>query len=992
MMGRLRARRGGKTVSSFGIRPVAVLLAYLVLHPDQTQSREDLINLLYEEGAVKDREAAFRNTLWMLRRILEPPDVPSHAVICSDRHSVRLQPGTTASDVADWRAARFRSASAYGSQEELALLLQCTELYRGEFMTGHNGPWIVAKRIEFAEDFRQTLERISEIYEEHGDPDKAIAVARRIVSVEPTFEPAHACIIRLSNPAQALRQYRLLEEILRRELNIEPSREIRLLAAQARHSKSATRKQLKSMLEDPSRAIPATSENRFPFVATRFFGRQTEIEEVESLLRNPSNRVISLVGPGGCGKTRLSIEIGRRVKKEVAFVPLADISRASLIPDLILRSLGKQPSPDSDWILKLQEIVSPLVLILDNLEHLLVEEDGPIVSEIITDMLQRCPNAQCLLTSRQSLGLRGERQVLVQPLPVPNSMGVSGTAIRPQPDLAELLTYPSVQMYLDRAQATVPYFQATERNATDIASLCQRLEGIPLAIELAAAWVRTLTPAEMLKQISNRYDLLRNKKQWAEERHQTLRATLDYSYVLLSEPQQDLMKHLSVFQGGCSLESIVAICDQEDLLDTLAELIDRSLLFTIENPEGTRYSMLETLREYAWEKMDPDEQAAVSQRHFATYLALAENFGGNPSHLDSKLTEADLEQGNLMAALEWSFREAKYGEALRLTVALSKYWDIRRQLVRAKEWLVRLLPLVEDTIDPIRAEALQALGHVHFQLGEYEKAEETMTLSLEAEVALGDDHGTAKASHLLGYTMMWRGKSDRARELMKQALELGERLGDHDAVADGHRTLAALELSQNKREAAFEHLQQYLSMKRQSEDNWGTIAALNNLAVACLSYEMMAEARQAVEECLHLQVRLGGQRRAATLLTASQVKMYYREFSDVRDLLFECLQNLTDTAEMIILGTCLVRWAQLEVEVGAHKRVPVFLGAAQAIFDANSKTPLLAGVFVNMEECRKQVAKHLTAAEMADLHAIGASASTEDILTLAGDRSNIPKT
>lgn len=462
----------------------------------------------------------------------------------------------------------------------------------------------------------------------------------------------------------------------------------------------------------PLRAEAGVAGN-LPPSFTRFFGRDAELAALAGLLapvgdadpqsgrgaradgpagpelstpnRQPSTRLVTLTGPGGTGKTRLALETARRLAEHysgaVWFVPLGDTEGTERLLDAALAALRLPRAAQLEPLDQLVEALGqqPSLLVLDNFEQLVA--GGAI---LVHELLVRMPSLQCLVTSRQRLDLAGEREFPVQPLPRPG--GAGGWA----PE--QLLAFESVQLFVDRAQAVKPDFQVTAANAAALAELCDRLEGIPLAVELAAARAQLLTPAQMRAQLSRRFDFLVSRRRDVPERHRTLRGALDWSYQLLSPELQRIFAHLSVFRGGWSLEAAEAVCLSDDPdrasssaidpLDLLAELRDGSLVLVDEAQEGFRFRMLETLREYAAEKMAPEESQAVRRRHVAYYMTLAE--AGNEALRGPQqaawLERLDLELPNLRAALTATVEPGAGPDpesALRLAGALWRFWSTR---------------------------------------------------------------------------------------------------------------------------------------------------------------------------------------------------------------------------------------------------------------------------------------------------------------------------
>jgi predicted ATPase len=429
--------------------------------------------------------------------------------------------------------------------------------------------------------------------------------------------------------------------------------------------------------------LAAGVSNRLPAQFTRFFGRNSEIEQLRRLLTQESVRLLTLTGPGGSGKTRLAIEATRSLlsqwREAVWFVPLADISDSSFIFTAIRDTLKLPIAPNISPQEQIIEALSnqPALLLLDNFEQL-VEEGAAQVQEL----LERLPSLTVLITSRQVLNLPGEREFPVLPLPVPDE------ELPP----AKIKEYSSTALFIDRAQAARVDFRVDERNAAAVAAVCRRLDGIPLAIELAAARSLVLSPAQMLEKLKDRLDLLSTRQRGIPERHRTLRAAIEWSYGLLSPELQCFFTSLSVFRGGWTIEAAEAVCEEPEALDFLTRLRECSLIVTEEKPSEIRFRMLETLREYALSQLGNDERTAMERRYAIHFMAMAED---SEPHLRGPeqamwLERLDSEQDNFRAVLAWAVEHDATG-ALRLAAALAPFWETRGHYSEGRNWLERAL-------------------------------------------------------------------------------------------------------------------------------------------------------------------------------------------------------------------------------------------------------------------------------------------------------------
>src|SRR6202049_658852 len=451
-----------------------------------------------------------------------------------------------------------------------------------------------------------------------------------------------------------------------------------------------------------------TRPTNLPVPRTGFVGREKEVAAAKELLLRQDVRLVTVTGPGGIGKTRLAVQVANGLVEHFPggthFVSLSSISDPSLIASVIVQTLGIREAGGQSPLEILKEnlqssLRAPMLLLLDNFEHLV--QAAPTVAEL----LAMGPNLKILVTSRAALHLYGEHEFSVPPLAVP----VSGS----MPPLEVLSEYPAVALFVHRAVAAKPDFELNRQNASAVIEICSRLDGLPLAIELAAARVKVLSPSSMRTRLASRLQLLTGGARDLPERQQTLRATIDWSYDLLSAAEQKLFRRLSVFVGGCNLEGAEAVCDTKgdldlDLLDGMASMVDKSLMQQVEQANGeSRFVMLETIREYAREKLEASLEGPLTKRAHAAYcLVLAEEEATEQSAADGAewLERFALEHDNFGAALEWLTETGDADWGLRLGTALFRFWETREYFAEGRDRLGKLLKL-EGAAAPTKARA-----------------------------------------------------------------------------------------------------------------------------------------------------------------------------------------------------------------------------------------------------------------------------------------------
>jgi len=518
-----------------------------------------------------------------------------------------------------------------------------------------------------------------------------------------------------------------------------------------------------------------------PKPLTSFIGRERELAQAKRLLAG--SYLVTLTGPGGSGKTRLGIALAAEVAADypdgVYFVPLAPVRDPGLLPSTIAQSIGLQDARDRPLM---EHLVSQLrdrrlLILLDNFEHLLAGVP------VVTRLLQETSALRILVSSRSSLRVSGEQECPVPPLAVPDPEA--------RPTAASLATCESVRLFAERAAAAVPGFTVTKQNAAAVAQITRRLDGLPLAIELAAARVKLLPPEAIVPRLEHSLGLLTGGSRDLEDRQQTLRATIAWSYALLSEGASRLLSACSVFAGGASLEAIEAVCGAavdigRPVLDGLQELVDQSLLRQVRRPgaSSVRYAMLETIREYAAERLAAMPEAGQAQRaHAAAFLALVET-GGRPHAGLARvewLDRVDAEHNNIRTALGW-YRQHDPPAALRLAASMSAFWSLRGHHTEGRQRLGELLSLVPGE-SIARVSALNGAAWLAIDQGDYAHAACLLEESIGLSHALGDTVGEGIATVYLGRCKMSSLRIAEAVPDVERAVALVNEAEDRPAIA-----------------------------------------------------------------------------------------------------------------------------------------------------------------------------------------------------------------
>jgi predicted ATPase len=572
-------------------------------------------------------------------------------------------------------------------------------------------------------------------------------------------------------------------------------------------------------------------KHNLPYQLTSFVGREQEIAQLEELVT--ANRLVTLTGAGGAGKTRLAIEVASQLldafRDGVWLVELAALSDPRLVPQAVAQALALKDQPARPVMETLSDYLASkkLLLVLDDVEHVL-EACVHLVDEIV----RRSPDIAVLVTSRERLGITGELTYRVPSLTVPGSIGT----LTPE----NVSSYEGTRLFVDRARLARPDFHLTAENASSIGSICARLDGMPLAIELAAPRLRSMSIEELSQRLNQRFALLTDGSRTALPRHRTLRSMLDWSYDLLTDREQAMLRRLAVFAGGWTLASAEQVCtgggiDASDVLEQLTSLVDKSLAGTDEQAGATRYRMLETIRQYALDRLrDSGEEPRWRVSHLAYFVALAEEFSEaieGPKQ-QSWLSRIANEHDNLRAALAWSADSSPI-EGLRLAQALSAFWRIRGHVAEGREWLARLLDAVPiDRGTRERARGLYVAALLAIPQGDYAAAKRLLQESLALFRETGDSTRAARVLGGLAWLSIDQGNYPEAEALLRESVDSARAMDDRHLLFTSLCNLACALHGQGQWAAARELYGQALAVARELGTAWRIGTILNEIGRA----------------------------------------------------------------------------------------------------------------------------------------------------------------
>jgi predicted ATPase len=723
------------------------------------------------------------------------------------------------------------------------------------------------------------------------------------------------------------------------------------------------------LLEAPPDAVTARP-TKLPVPRTRFVGREKERAALRALLAEPEVRIVTLTGFGGIGKTRLALqvadELAGRFPAGVTFVPLESARDADQMVAAISRTLGARETAASTLLDSLKEHLAstartPMLLVLDNFEQ--VTAAAPTIAELVAV----APAMKVVVTSRSPLHVYGEHEFPVPPLALPDLDAL--------PSVERLSQFESVALFLQRAQAVKPDFALTKENAPAVAEICAQLDGLPLALELAAARVKLLSPSAMQSRLERRLQLLTGGALDLPARQRTLRGAIEWSYDLLNEDEQKLFRRLAVFADGCTLEASEAVCNaKEDLgldpLDGMASMVDKSLVRQIETA-GTepRFVMLETIREYAVERLSESGDEPITLRaHAAYFLVLAEEIGSarEASVMDSAewLDRCEREHENLRAALGWICANDQAQWGLRMGGVLFQFWEHREHISEGREWLARLLALPSAAPrDRVRARAVFGAGVLAGVQMDYGLANSLLTESLEISRETGDKWAAAVSLNALAVTALAQRNVAAARSLSEQNLEVWRELGDKAAVARSLSNLASVVKEQGDYPLARTLYDEALGAFREIGDATAAARVLNKKGDVARDQGDIAEARRLYEQSLETFREFGDRWGTALALTdLGNLARERRDFPSARSLYRDSLRIFHELDYKRGVAQILENLACAVADQGEARRALALAGSAAALRHSLG-TPLGSSEQAKLEASLESARKRLAGSE-----------------------------
>jgi predicted ATPase/DNA-binding SARP family transcriptional activator len=855
--------------SAWRRRSVPALFTRLLSARHQRLHREQLMDDLWPNMDSSTASRELHRAMHALRTILGQAGAADGAV----RHEgemIVLEPMNTAHPDGHWLdAERFeRAAGAAVQSRDRMACREAVRVYGGTYLPDDPySEWVALRREELRGRYLSLLLRLAELSGAAGDRLEEEQCLRLVLREDACQEDAAAALIGLLRSAgrrtDALRVYQALATALDANLGLAPSSVVETLRARLLESDPA-----RAPAEQQSSAPLPVHLGNLPAAVNSFVGRGWEIGEIQELLTH--TRLVTLTGPGGCGKSRLALEAARGLEERYPagmwLIELAALLDASLVPWMLGTALGLPAETmgraGAALIAELRAFLRPrrVLLLLDNCEHLIAA-----CAELVGTLLAGCPDLRVLTTSREALRIGGETTWLVAPLATP-----AGRSLSP----ALLLQGEAVRLFVDRARAARPGFALTEHNASAVLQICRRLDGLPLALELAAARLGTLPVEAIADRLDDCFALLTGGSRTALPRQQTLRATMDWSYGLLSPARQALLRRLSVFVGGCTAEAAAAVGaaesgdrPREPVEEFLAELTDRSLVQVSDQTGSARYSLLETVRHYACEQLiTSGESAAIHDRHRAWYLDQLSRAGAaNTTERGSWLSRLALDIDNIRAVLAWCMLSGSGRQAMLLRgEPIAQLCLVRGYVTEGRRWLGAALHDGNETIVQ-RAAALNALATLVSEQGDYGEANLLYEQGLAAFTGLGDSYGAARVLINQGNVAKYQGDPVRARALYGTGTQYARDHGHTSLLAIALNNHGTLLIELGEYEAARIALEESLDLKRQSGSQSGVVQVLLNLGEVARADGDVVHAEARYQEALALALALGDRSHVALL-------------------------------------------------------------------------------------------------------------------------------
>jgi predicted ATPase/DNA-binding SARP family transcriptional activator len=929
LLGAFEVKRAGKPVT-ISSRPAQSLFAYLILNAGTAHRREKLAGLLWPDSTEESARDYLRHGLWRIRKAIEAAPARGKAA-----------PYIMANDI----SISFNAESPYSLDtamlEDLDLnsasvdkLMSTLSLYEGELLPGFYDEWVVLEREHLQSIFEQKMAQLLALLESQFRWADLLTWGERWIALGQKPEAAYRALMSaysaLGDRVKLAATYERCTQSLR-EFGMDPSEKTQALYERLKSGKEAPNAIFgkSNLVADQTHSAP------IPIPLTSFVGREKELKEIARLFA--TCRLLTLQGPGGVGKTRLAIHTAHDIFKKfgdgVGWVELVGLSDPALVPQAVAKTLGIHEISNQPPIETLVESLRTrhMMLVLDNCEHLI-----SACAQLAGRLLAECPKLKILATSREALDIPGEITWQVPSLALPDLKGILS--------VKSLSRFESIHLFSARAASVQPFFELTQQNASQVVQICRHLDGIPLAIELAAARVKMMTTGEIAERLDDCFDLLTAGGRTALPRHQTLRATIDWSYDLLSESERTLFSRLSVFAGGFTLESAEAVAAGENIprsqvVDLLGQLINKSLITKESGSEhragGTRYGMLETIREYARKKLEEAGEAErVKDRHLEFFAAFARQAESGINSVDQVawFNRLDREADNLRDAMDWTPAGTPDNDFSRHALLINKYviigsltmfWEggYRREIVDALSKVLASADPSEMTTE--KAKALYVGGFLLWSLNKYPEARAYLEESIAIAEKIGDRLSLAWALSFLGWTFDSLGEFSSAKDILERSLAIARSLGEtgKHAVGQSLGLIGDIPYWQGDLDEACRWYEEAISFLREIHNVNMMTYPLRRLGYLKLGEKDFDRAAELFSESLRINQQIGHfQGKVACLVGFAAIELA-RDKLKKAAILMGCAESLLERigvplffADMVEYKRCIARLKELPEE------------------------------------------------------------------------------
>jgi len=926
LLGDFRLIYGGEPLTTLQAERPQSLLTYLLLHRRAPQSRQHIAFLLWPDSSESQARSNLRNLLHGLRQALPEPDT----FLLADALTLQWHPTAPFTlDVADFESALAAAKQATEPAELRRFLEAALDLYGGDLLPGNYDDWILVLREELRQRQVESLYRLVDLLEEMGDYRPALRYLQRLIQQDPLDEAAYVRQMRcyaLSGDRTAIRRvYQSCVDLLARELDVEPSPATRdaythYLRMPAPLTMGMAMSETRSDTISPRPSVDAsplsTSRPRpLPAPRTNFLGRRRELAELALRLADPACRLLTVIGPGGVGKTRLTLESAKGHQPifpdGVIFVPLAPLESVDQIVTALADALNLACQGAESPIDQLLDYLhdKALLLLLDNFEHLL---DG---ADLLSTLLDRSARIKLLVTSRERLNLQEEWIFELRGLPMVSEQEAYGEENE------------AVALFLQSARRVRQEFVPTPTDQQAIRHLCQLVDGMPLGIELAAAWVRLFSCDEIVKEVARSLDFLSTSLRNIPERHRSLRAVFDQSWALMSKREQQSFRRLTVFRGGFTREAADAIAGAT--LPMLSALVDKSL---VQQSGVGRFSLHQLLRQYGEERLtEAAEAREIRNRHLAFFMAFVE--GAEPTYVRDLawLEQVAAESENVWAALQWAASGGEVEVGLQLAFSLHVYWEMRGYWRDEYNWLTRLLAL-PTTAPPtlFRARLLNHAGKSALQLVDSTTAANYYTESLALAQQLQSTSDIVMA--LIGL-----GDSDQdheaARTFYAEGLAMSRASGFQEGAARAITCLGHLAFSIGDNSRASALYEEALAIQQALGDRLAATGLARNLGNCAFVEKAYAQAALIYEACLQTYRALGDKPGVLVLMNdLGNVASVQHQYEKAIEMYGESLRYARELGSKWCIAWGLESLARIAARQAAYDRATYLFAAAEQLF------------------------------------------------------------